>query len=455
MAAVSDVERFERFCAAIGLAIEDFQRTIVEEAFSDRRELLVSMPRGSGKTTLVAALVLFELLRDAAAAIVVAAASREQAQILFDEASKLARRDPYIARRVAATRRELRTTTGGVLKVISADADRQLGLIPSAVVVDELGSHPDDELYVALRTALIKGTRKMLVLSTAAVHGEGPLWQLRERCLAQPEVHRDGVLTVARGEHIALIEWALPQEWALDRAKAANPASWISAEALEEQREAVHESAFRRFHCNQWVTAALEPWLPRGAWEACETGALPADGVDRVLAFDGSFNGDSTALVACSMGDRPHLQLVRLWEHTGDSDWRVPILEVEDAIRDVCRRWRVREIAADPYRWARSLELLAAERLPVVEFPQSPMRMIPATTRLYEAVTNGNVTHDGSRDLARHIGNAVLKVSDKGGQLVKPSKTSPRRIDAAVACVMAFERASSQPPRRIPLAAFR
>jgi phage terminase large subunit-like protein len=90
-----------------------------------------------------------------------------------------------------------------VLKVVSADSEKQLGLIPTRVVVDELGSHPNDDLYTALRTALLKvPTSRTVVISAAAVHGEGPLWHLRERCLAQPEIRRDGVLTVARGEHV-------------------------------------------------------------------------------------------------------------------------------------------------------------------------------------------------------------------------------------------------------------
>ena len=51
---------------------------------------------------------------------------------------------------------------------------------------------------------------------------------------------------------------------------------------------------------------------------------------------------------------------------------QVPVVDVEQAIRQACRRWRVLEIAADPFRWARSLQLLDQEGLPVLEYPQSP-----------------------------------------------------------------------------------
>jgi hypothetical protein len=124
------------------------------------------------------------------------------------------------------------------------------------------------------------------------------------------------------------------------------------------------------------------------------------------LAFDGSFNGDTTVLVVASIDQRPHVDLVELWEPAGR---QVPIVDVEAAIRAACRRWRVLENRRRPFRWARSLQLLDGEGLPVLEYPQSPGRMAPATARFYEAVVNGALTHSGDSRLARHVGNAVLR----------------------------------------------
>jgi phage terminase large subunit-like protein len=119
---------------------------------------------------------------------------------------------------------------------------------------------------------------------------------------------------------------------------------------------------------------------------------------------------------------------VELWEAAGA---QVPVVDVEAAIRAACRRWRVLEIAADPFRWARSLQLLDGEGLPVLEYPQSPGRMTPATARFYQAVVNGQLTNSGESRLARHIGNAVLREDARGARLAKERKDSPRRIDAA------------------------
>jgi phage terminase large subunit-like protein len=76
--------------------------------------------------------------------------------------------------------------------------------------------------------------------------------------------------------------------------------------------------------------------------------------------------------------------------------------------------------------------------------------MIPATQRMYEAVTNKTLTHSGNPDLGRHIGNAVIRRTAHGGHLQKDASTSPRKIDLAVASVMALERASYNAPRPRP-----
>lgn len=227
---------------------------------------------------------------------------------------------------------------------------------------------------------------------------------------------------------------------------------WLNVDRLMEEiaDPVTPEWMSRRYYLNQVVAVGAERWMPMDAWDECaRPGYEIPSRSEVVLGFDGSFNGDTTALVAVQIGERPHVHVVKSWENvSNDRDWRVPIEDVEDEIRRAARRWRAREVTADAYRWARSLEILQKERLPIVEFPQSPSRMIPATTRFHEAVCNGTMTHDGSPDLRRHVSNAMLRVSSQGGHLSKDAKTSPRRIDLAVAAVMAFERASSFKPRK-------
>jgi phage terminase large subunit-like protein len=116
------------------------------------------------------------------------------------------------------------------------------------------------------------------------------------------------------------------------------------------------EATFRRARSGQWVDMLDEPWLPPGTWDACEAPVGLSDGAEVVLGFDGSFNGDCTALVAVSV--------------------------------------------------------------------------------------NGTLTHSGDARLSRHIGNCVVRVDTRGTRLAKEHKHSLRRIDLAVAAVMAHSRAT-------------
>jgi phage terminase large subunit-like protein len=253
--ATSETDRFAAFFGMLGHRLEHFQRQIVEEIFSPRRETLVLIPRGCGKSTLLAAVALWSLLRGRGQQIVVGAASREQASVLFDIARQMAQH-AEIAPRVEVTRREIRTTDGW-LKVIAADGPRQHGLIVDLAIVDELHAHRTDELYLALRTSMLKrpGAR-MVTISTAGARVETPLGALRQRSLKLPHVTREGALTRAVGDNMAMLAWELPEGATTDEleaVKAANPASWVTVEGLAEQREAVHELGFARYHANVWT----------------------------------------------------------------------------------------------------------------------------------------------------------------------------------------------------------
>ena len=91
------------------------------------------------------------------------------------------------------------------------------------------------------------------------------------------------------------------------------------------------------------------------------------------------------------------------------------------------------------------MQVLMDDGLPIVEFPStSARRMIPACQKVYDSVTEGTLTHSGDPLLSRHIDNCVLKVDNLGARIVKESRASSRRIDAAVAFVIAYDRATSK-----------
>jgi phage terminase large subunit-like protein len=209
------------------------------------------------------------------------------------------------------------------------------------------------------------------------------------------------------------------------------------------------EPEFRTKRLNQWVSSA-EAWLPAGAWDACLGEFEPSPDDEIILGFDGSYSGDASVIVGAVVpqDDEPiKLFLVKAWEKdltVNNPDWRVDTLEVEETIVDFCQRFpRVREIVCDPFRWQRSMSVLEDKGLPVVAFPQSPSRMIKACAVFFDAVVEGRVEHDGDPVLARHLENTVTKLTPAGPHIKKENPNSPRKIDAAVAAIMATDRASS------------
>jgi phage terminase large subunit-like protein len=256
-------ETFTAFCARIGLALEPFQKRIAKAVAGPERECVVLLPRGQGKTTLLAAIALHHLTSVEGAAVYCAASSREQARILFEAASAFARvlEHPNIVDRHLELRYcpnpDVPRVFTRFLRVLAADAPRLHGLQPTLMICDELHAHATDEVYIALSTALIKHPgSKLITISTAGQGADSPLGKLRTRALGQPQVSRRGFVTDARGAHLRFLEWSVPEDGDIDDPKVvkrANPASWIDVEARAAQREAVPDLAYRRFHANQWT----------------------------------------------------------------------------------------------------------------------------------------------------------------------------------------------------------
>ena len=102
----------------------------------------------------------------------------------------------------------------------------------------------------------------------------------------------------------------------------------------------------------------------------------------------------------------------------------------------------MREVAFDPPRWTRTMDVLDELGIPVTKFhTNQATRMVPACQEFYDAVTEQRLTHDGDAVLARHLDNAVIKSDRFGRRITKESGNSPRKIDAAVAAVVAHSRA--------------
>jgi len=208
------------------------------------------------------------------------------------------------------------------------------------------------------------------------------------------------------------------------------------------------------------ITHAADALLSHHEWAGCSDAAkVVADRDVITLGFDGSrgrFKGkpDATALIGCRVSDG-HLFEVAVWE-AGDSEWdewEPPIPEIEAAVADAFRRYRVVAFYADPAKDWRShvntWEAKHGSRVKVKVKSDHPFEwwMTGGRSGLNQraieqfegACRNQDMTHDGSFALTRHVLNARRRIRNAKLTIAKEHDYSPHKVDAAVAAVLAWQ----------------
>jgi hypothetical protein len=214
----------------------------------------------------------------------------------------------------------------------------------------------------------------------------------------------------------------------------------------------------RRYYLNQ-PTSATDAWVTQPEWKAC----LAADKViaDRepvTLGFDGSRKRargvtDATALIGCRVSDG-HLFEIQVWEQpTGPAgaDWQVPAVEVDAAVRSAFSRYNVVGFYCDPAKWETYVagwEAAYSDKLKVKASREHPCEWwmtggrasitVRALREFHNALTDREMTHDGSHHLTKHVLAARRRPSRVGLQISKENPDSPNKIDAAIAAVLAW-----------------
>lgn len=402
------------------------------------------LPRGSGKSTLVAALGLYDLMLGVeGASVVVAAVDERQAQIVFRTAARMVELNEDLAARVQVFQARLYVPERGASFVSLPASPKSLeGLDPTLAILDEVGVI-DRDVYEVIQLA--QGKRAESTLIGIGTPGPDPhdsvLTDLRDYAAAHPE---DTTLVWREFSAAGFEHHPVDCEHCL---KLANP-GWGDLVHPDAVRALLppktREATFRRARLCQFVTDTSGKFLAPGVWDALSTGEPIPEGSKVVLALDGSFRDDTTALLLGTVDKVPHFDVLAVWEKPqGDEDWRVPVTEVEDAIRVAARTWQVVEVVADPFRWTRTLQVLQAEGLPIAEFPHSPQRLTAATGDLLNACNNKGLTHSGDTRLAEHVAAAVLVEDSRGVRLDKGSRSRiARKIDLTACLVMAYSRAT-------------
>lgn len=458
-------EQFEYFCRRFikvgkgdqklrALELRPWQMDIARDILdSPTRLACLLIGRGNGKSSLLAAIAVFEFFTYGESAnIVICASDQRQAGIIFNIGRRYIELAPELeARCQIAAEKIFIPRTNSAMVCLPADPKSLEGLDYSSCYLDECGVVSRDTYEVLL---LAQGKRESSRLIAAGTPPPNP---------------QDSVLTDLRNLHRELGDDAVVfREFSADDfrdhpascmhcAQLSNPAlgDFLALDALKLSR-GTRENTFRRQRLCQFVEDNEAPFLTADVWDALGTGdGIPA-GSRVVVGLDGSFGGanaDCTALVVGTVSASPHFDLLAIFESNGSADYRVDVLAVENAVREARRKWDVVECVYDPFRYTRTGQILASEGLTTAEFPWSPSRVTRAVTDLWTGATNGSFTHSGNETLRRHALAAMLVETNNGLSISKTSRrANAPKVDALAALTMTHSRcvwlATRPKPRR-------
>ncbi|WP_188303482.1 terminase TerL endonuclease subunit [Streptomyces sp. CBMA123] len=198
-----------------------------------------------------------------------------------------------------------------------------------------------------------------------------------------------------------------------------------------------------RFYLNN-IAEGADGWMSKEEWDGSFSDSDPISPGDQIaVGFDGSLRGDSTGLVGCRLRDG-RLFLLGLWEKPREAgpDWEVDVLGVEAAVKRAFETYSVEWMYCDPPYWQEPIGRWSLQYGDdtVYEFwTNRPTRMTNAIERFRTAVSTGDLSHDGSEHITRHVMNAVTREVPQGLLIQKNSPKSKKKIDLAVCSVLAFE----------------
>jgi phage terminase large subunit-like protein len=416
-----------------------FERDDVTSRLRYRRAL-IGLPRKQGKSLMLSTIAVYGMITgESGAEIYVVAGDREQARIIFNESKHQIMNSPMLSQECKVYRDAIEMPRfGSVFRVLSSEFKGQAGLNPSLVLFDELWNQATPDLYDQMSLGSGARVEPMIVSITTAGYDldtvAGRMYQYGKRCAAG-EVD-DPSFGCWWWEATTDCRLDDEREWAV-----ANPNLRLGLIDVDDMRTAVKqtdETAFRRWRLNQWVRAQ-ESWLPSGAWQACIDARPLRNDLPMFVGIDMALKHDSIAIVLAQPQDDVVVTRARVWQ---PRDEGVDVAGVEAHLRALHKEYDVREFVYDPAYFQRSAEALSDDGLPMVEYPQSSQRMIPACGNAYDMIVNRRMTHDGSPTYTDQVMSAAQRMTDQGWRLSKGK--SRRMIDACIALVMALDRATTR-----------
>ncbi len=277
------------------------------------RQVVVSLGRQNGKSTVTQALSLFALLmHEAGPTVIGLASSLDQAKIVYNRSLFTVNNNPWLKKRFkkATEHRGMHLADGsGTYMVKAAKESSVQGISVSFGIIDELHIIPTG-LFSAL--TLGTSTRKDGMVIGITTAGD----QSSETLL---DLYKTGGKAVAGDkefERFGFFCWEAPAGCAIDDPEAiyaANPAvaaGRIPLERVITDVRTIPEHEARRYRLNQFLTSSANTWLPAELFKKAAGGGI-SNITGSVLAVDWTNNREYATIAAANQnGDTTETELV-------------------------------------------------------------------------------------------------------------------------------------------------
>ena len=354
------------------------------------REVRLTVPRQSGKTTLMLATMVHRCVAmgDRQRIFYTAQTGKDARLKWEDEHVPVLERSPFRSRisvRRTNGSEAIRWNNGSLWSLLATTESAGHGAQADLGVLDEAFSYVDDRLEQAMKPAMVTRPQPQLwIVSTAGT----------EDSLYLNEKIDDGRMRAAAGasSSVAYFEWSAPEE-----ADIASPDTWracmpalgltVPIEAIRSDFESMREPEFRRAYLNQRQDrAAAAPWqiISEDDWKACaDTSSAIAD--KPTIALDVTPSRSMASL--CAAGTRSdgaaHVEVIG---NRPGTSWVLDWFAAEDRVRTY------RSVVIDPVSGANSLVSdLRNLGLQIVEV--GTRQMVAGCGKFYDLATQGRLRH--------------------------------------------------------------
>lgn len=489
-AKVEHILKFVKFCkhvkgpdAGKPIELQPFQILFLAGiyGFRDKRDhsirwttdVILFVPRKSGKTTIASIISLYELqFGDAGAEVFTLATNREQASICFDSSKAIVEgMVAELAAKFIVYRSELKKAGDSTSTYRSLSRENRKtgdGKNPSCAMIDEAAQIVERGSIEVLHSGM--GARKnplRMYLTTASFTKETKFYEDLShfravlRGAAADNFRWFGLLySVDPGD-----AWADASVWGK-----ANPMLGVSV-TTEHIRHMAEEAAAKPASLNEFLckqlniyVSANSAWVDRRYWDESVSAKPEQEPESTFVAFDLAHTRDLNAVVTLHRYSEEDFhakfqfflpeESIELIPNHYKSIYSQAVMsgilrltpgnvtdlnEIESYIKQECEKHNVKEIGYDPYNAAALVANLYADGLPVKKVGQGMAVLSNPSKATEQLILKKAIKHDGNPFVGWQLGNCEVYTDVNGNVKVRKNEADPSaKVDGIIAMIMAI-----------------